>query len=132
MMGQLNANAHAKSLMSRVADAAPAHQLRVQIGDWKPQEKMCHHNVTYFCEKNQEYQPVRGWLYFDLPGLSFAKFVSHSVIQAPDGKLYDITPSSASQTHPFLASNLSEDDYAELIEGHGASELHAKKLDITR
>jgi hypothetical protein len=38
-------------------------------------------------------------------------------VRAPDGLLYDITPSRAAQDYPFLAANLGEDDYAALVQG---------------
>ena len=47
------------------------------------------------------------------------QFLAHSAIQAPDGMLYDITPSNASQQYPFIIAEESEEDYARLVEGEG-------------
>jgi hypothetical protein len=127
MVRYVDASEHGSSLMRRVAEAAPVTKLQVKVGEWAPQEKMCHHNVSHFCELKPEYKPVRGWLYFELPGLSISKFVSHSVVRAPDGAMYDITPWNASEHYPFIASNLSEDEYAQLVEEQGVSELHPQK-----
>lgn len=126
-MVRVDANEYGCSLMRRSAEAATVAKLQVQVGEWKPKENMCHHNVSYFCEMNPEYRPVRGWLYFNLPGLPVAKFLSHSVVRAPDGTLYDITPWNASQGYPFIASCLSEDEYAQLVDGQGVNELHPQK-----
>ncbi|MEY8210911.1 MAG: hypothetical protein RPT00_01510, partial [Gammaproteobacteria bacterium] len=79
--------------------------------------------VSDWCENNPAYTPVRGWLYFDLPGLPQVKFVSHSVVRAPDNELYDITPSNASKDYPFVEGNLSEEEYADLIGIKGVTEI---------
>ena len=52
------------------------------------------------------------------------KFVSHSAVSTPQGELYDITPSVASQDYPFVDSGLSEEEYAELVETKGYGEIH--------
>jgi hypothetical protein len=120
--------AYGGSLMHRASEAVVVEKIGVAVGDWHPEPNLCHHNVTYFCEHNQEYAPVRGWLYFDLPGLDFAKFLSHSVVRAPDGTLYDITPWEATQHYGFLAADLSEDEYSNLVEEQGHGHLHPRKL----
>ena len=98
--------------MARVRKARKLRRAEVRQGDWVPHPNRCHENVSVWCEANDGYEPVRGWLYFDLPGLPMSRFVAHSAVRAPDGKLYDITPSRASQDYPFIESGLSEDDYA--------------------
>lgn len=113
--------------MQRVGEARVVEKLDVRVGDWKPQRNMCHHNVTYFCEHNPDWVPVRGWLYFDLQGLDISKFVSHSIVRDSAGAYWDITPLVASQDYPFVTSNLSEDEYADLVEIQGCSELCPKK-----
>lgn len=113
--------------MRRIGEAVVVEKIDVSVGDWTPQRNMCHHNVTHFCEHNRTYVPVRGWLYFDLPGLGFAKFLSHSVVRAPNGSLYDITPWEATQHYPFLAAELSELEYADLVDEHGVGQLHPRK-----
>lgn len=126
-MPDVDPEAYGQSLMRRVQEAVVVERIEVSIGDWKPQPNMCHHNVTLFCEHNSAYTPVRGWLYFELPGLRFAKFLAHSVVRASDGTLYDITPWEATEHYPFLAGNLGEDEYAELVEGQGFGNLHPLK-----
>lgn len=94
----------------------------IENGDWEPQPNFCHHNVSIWCQLRPEYIPVSGWLYFDLPGLNFVKFVAHSAVKAPDGELYDITPSET-KDYPFIESELSEEEYAELVESKGFGEI---------
>ena len=126
-MANVNPDAYERLLMLRASEAIFTEKIQVSVGDWRPERNMCHHNVTYFCQHNPDYVPVRGWLYFDLPGLEFAKFLSHSVVGTPDGTLCDITPWEATQDYAFLTANLSEDEYAELIEDQGYGQLHPRK-----
>jgi hypothetical protein len=128
-MANIDVDAYAKSLLARVGEAQVVRRAEVRIGERKPLANMCHHNVTDWCESEPTYQAVRGWLYFDLPGCSVARFVAHSVVHAPDGELYDITPSNASQDYPFLKGKLSEEEFAELVEKRGYSNLHTPKGD---
>lgn len=107
---------YTESLYKRVGDAVMLNRAEIKGGNWQPEPNMCHHNVTIWCEHNSEYTPVRGWLYFDLPGLNYVKFIAHSVVLTPDNKLFDITPSNATQEYPFISSNLEEEHYAALVE----------------
>jgi hypothetical protein len=126
-MANVDPEAYGQSLMLRASEAAFVAKIHLSVGDWKPERNMCHHNVTYFCEHNPDYAAVRGWLYFELPGLEFAKFLSHSVVRASDGTLCDITPWEATQDYAFLPANLNDDEYAELIEEQGYGQLHPRK-----
>lgn len=126
-MANIDVDAYAKSLLARVGEAQVVRRAEVNIGEWKPLANMCHHNVTAWCESNPTYQVVRGWLYFDLPGLPVARFVAHSVVRAPDGELCDITPSNATRDYPFLEGKLSEEEFAELVEERGYGNLHPPK-----
>lgn len=84
-------------------------------GNWQPYPNKCHENVDIWCGHNSNYHPVRGWLYFDLPGIAYVKFVAHSVVRKPDGSLVDITPSGASSDYPFVTANLTDDEYDEIL-----------------
>lgn len=126
-MATLDPEIYGRSLLARVSEAVVVEKVSVTIGTWVPQRKMCHHNVSYFCEQKPRYSPVRGWFYFELPGMSYAKFLSHSVVCSPDGTFYDITPWEATEHYPFLPSNLSEDEYADFVEEQGCNELNPLK-----
>src|SRR5689334_12473115 len=105
-------NAYAASLFARVHEAVVLGWAEVEIGDWRPGAKDCHANVTTLCAHDSAYSSVRGWLYFDFGGcLDRVQFLAHSAVRGPDGTLYDITPSQASQQYPFVAANLSEHEY---------------------
>ena len=87
---------------------------------------MCHHNATELWRHDNSYTPIRGWLYFDLPGLDYVKFVSHSAVKMPDGKLVDITPKQNTifQDYPFLEGHLDEEDYENLVDVCGYNEIN--------
>lgn len=125
----VDVEAYGRRLLQRVADARTLRRAEITGGDWEPQPSRCHENVSVWCEMREGYTPVRGWLYFDLPGLAFCRFVAHSAVRAPDGELYDITPSRASAEYPFVEGGLSEDEYADLVERRGISKLEPPKVD---
>ena len=112
------------SLYSRINEAAVLKRATIEGGDWQPQPKMCHHNVTIWCEQNSSFTPARGWLYFDFPGLNYVRFVAHSAVIEPNGDIRDITPSNATQDYPFILGDLSEEEYASLVESIEGGELH--------
>ncbi|HSI42830.1 MAG TPA: hypothetical protein VK949_00675 [Methylotenera sp.] len=119
---------YAIKLLERAGEAVVCGRILIENRDWQPQANMCHHNVTTCCELHPEFKIVRGWLYFDLPNYSYAKFVAHSVVRAPDGELGDITPSNTFQDYPFLVSGLTEEEYAYVVEELGNQFLHAPKI----
>ena len=118
---------YAASLYSRINEAKILKRAVIEGGNWQPEANMCHHNVTIWCEHNPGFAPARGWLYFDLPGLNYVKFVAHSAVIEPSGDIRDITPSNATQDYPFLLANLSEEEYASLVETIQGGELHCPK-----
>jgi hypothetical protein len=126
-MPPVNPDEYGRALMERAGEAQRLLRAEVRAPDWEPQPNRCHENVTIWCESNQGYVPVRGWLFFDLPGLPHARFVAHSAVRTPDGQLYDITPSNAMQEYPFLEAQLSEEDFADLVEGQGRGQLDPRK-----
>jgi len=127
-MVKFDARQYALSLRDRVGDAVVTGRAVIEGGDWQPRQNMCHHNATEWCELKPEFTPVRGWLYFDLPGLPNVRFVAHSVIRTPSGELSDITPHNATQDYPFLASGLTEEEFAHVVDELGIKELYAPKV----
>lgn len=123
-MTNLDIEKYAETLYSRISEAVILKRAVIEGGDWQPQLNTCHHNVTLWCNHNTDFKPTRGWLYFDLPGLSFVKFVAHSAVINPDGEIHDITPSNASRDYPFISSGLSEDEYASIVEASDNGEIH--------
>lgn len=117
-------NEYAKTLYSKVGEATLLKHAVIEGGDWEPQPNMCHHNVSIWCQLKSDYEPVRGWFYFDLPGLNYVKFLAHSAVRTPKGELYDITPSNASKEYPFVHSGLCEDEYADLVDTKGYGEIN--------
>lgn len=126
-MSQLEIETYARSLYGRIGEARVLRRVEIDAENWEAQPNMCHHNASALHLQDARYTPVRGWLYFDLPGLGYVKFVSHSAVRTPDGEIVDITPkpSAATQDYPFLEGNLSEGEYQYLVEecGHGEINL---------
>ena len=118
---------YAATLYSRISEAVILKRAIIEGGDWQPEPNKCHHNVTIWCKYNPAFKPARGWLYFELNGLNFVKFVAHSAVITSKGEIRDITPSNASRDYPFILSGLSEDEYAVLVETIERGELHCKK-----
>lgn len=111
-------NAYAARLFSRLGEAVMLRRMDINIGDWRPVENECHANVSQVYLHSNSYLLVRGWLYFDFGGaLDRVQFLAHSAIRAPNGELWDITPSQASQDYPFIAAEEPEEQFAVLVEG---------------
>jgi len=103
-MNQNDVATYARSLYARIQEARKLRRVEIDAGDWKAQPNMCHHNTSALYLHDNRYTPVRGWLYFDLPGLDYVKFVSHSAVSTPDGEVVDITPSACSVSQEYHSS----------------------------
>ena len=95
--------------------------------EWQPSPNNCHENVLVFCENAAGYKVQRGWLYFDLPGMNFVKFVAHSVVKSSKGELIDITPSNASIDYPFLESGISEEEFRQIVVDMGIENFEYRR-----
>lgn len=131
-MNQLDIEAYARSLNARADEASVLKRVEIDVADWKAQQNMCHHNASMLHLIDNRYIPVRGWLYFDLPGLDYVKFVSHSAVKTPEGDIVDITPKAAwvTQDYPFLESDLSDDAYEHLLEALGCGEINLRVKNV--
>lgn len=126
-MSRFDVHAYANTLLERSHEAVVVKRVSVAFEGWEAKANMCHHNVTDFCELCPAYTPVRGWLYFEIAGNERAKFLAHSVVRTPDGELIDITPWEATAHYPFLAGNLSDDEYAYLVDELTIAQLNPLK-----
>lgn len=107
---------YTKWLVEQIPSAMILPKARIEGGNWQPAPNQCHDNVDIWCAHKPSYRPVRGWLYFDLPGLRIVKFVAHSAVRKPDGSLADITPSHAFTDYPFIEAGLSDSEYQQVLE----------------
>jgi hypothetical protein len=81
-------------------------------GNWQPIANQCHDNVDIYCQHDNKYQPVRGWLFFDYGYLlNTVSFLQHSVLKFPDGKMYDITPTPSFENYPFIIANETDEEF---------------------
>jgi hypothetical protein len=59
-----------------------------------------------------DHRPVRRWLMLEsYPRQGVCRFVAHSVVVDEQGRLFDLTPSSAAPKYPFLKEKMSEEEY---------------------
>lgn len=125
-MSGFDLDTYARWLYSHCSGARVLRREEITVGAWIPQPKMCHKNASDLYQLDDRYVPVRGWLYFDLPGLPYVKFVSHSATKTPEGGLVDITPKARPEAddYPFIDGGLSEDEYKYLVEDCGYGEIN--------
>jgi hypothetical protein len=97
---------------------------RIEGTDWTPAFNDCHANVNALCGADPRYRPVRGWRYFDFHNfLSFVRFTAHSIVADASGRLWDITPSRASQHYPFILAEGTEEEFVQIVEVRGLGNL---------
>lgn len=107
---------YASSLYERRNEGVILQRAEIVNGDWAPEPNRCHDNVSTWCEYNEEYTPVRGWLYFDLAdALAFVQFLPHSAVLTPAQELFDITPFDCEQ-YPFITANICDEEFKSLYE----------------
>ena len=110
-----NLGEYAKDLYSRRNEAVELGWADCGSEEWAPKENDCHVNVTELCSVKSDLKPIRGWLFFDLEGINKVKFVAHSVVQATDGKFYDITPPNTIKRPPLIIAAEDEKHFEKLI-----------------
>ncbi|PJO60628.1 hypothetical protein CWD85_03445 [Burkholderia pseudomallei] len=109
---------HARALYERRGEAVIVPLVDVSTDEWQPVEKGCHENCEVWCERHQEYELVRGWIYVPLPSLAYCRFLAHTVVRQPDGHLIDITPRGVilePTPYRFLPSIVSRAEYEALV-----------------
>jgi hypothetical protein len=74
-------------------------------------EHECHNNVDRWVSENPDHKAVRGWLFFNM----LLRFTAHSVVEAPDGRMFDLTPSRASQRYPFLRHHGPNNEFEAIV-----------------
>ena len=106
----LDLREYAERLYERRHEAVVIPFVEGEADDWRPQPKQCHDNVTRVVLENDGYTAIRGWLFIDCrpSGSPHVRFLAHSVIETPDGRVLDITPTPVPQKHPFIRHNGTE------------------------
>ncbi len=82
---------YAKEVCGRRDKAECIPYKEVSLEGWAPQAHRCHENVATWVRAHSHWRPVRGWVVYEESERSYG-LTAHSVVQSPDGKLYDITP----------------------------------------
>jgi hypothetical protein len=88
--------------------------------DWSPKPHACYANVDTWVRMCPDYRAIRGWVAFDQTMLRPPKFhfAAHSVLQFPDGTLFDITPSGVSIPYPFIRHPGTNEEFDALRQHH--------------
>ena len=88
---------------------------------WTPSEGECHLNSVRYAQENRGGKFVRGWLVYDftlgplIGRPSCYRFNAHTVLEDANGRLFDITPSRASQAYPFIRHEGPADEFEALL-----------------
>jgi hypothetical protein len=119
----------ARSLYARRHEAVTApFEVRPMVGD-PLQAHKCHNNVDRWVAQNPGHKAVRGRMVFDWNSTSqrwwpVCQFSAHSLVEDPDGRLVDITPSKASQRYPFIPHDGPDEQFqAIVLAGHTQPQL---------
>jgi len=89
-----------------------------------PTEHECHNNVDRWVLEQPDHKSVRGWLVFEwtenemgrlMFSLPLCRFTAHSVVETPDGRLFDLTPSRASRRYPFLRHHEPDGEFEAIV-----------------
>jgi hypothetical protein len=83
---------------------------------WKPIPNDCHANVDRLCDLGLGYQPVRGWLIYDLTIRRRCRFIAHSVVRDLSGNLIDVTAGRLGQQRFLLHED--QDEFYMVAAGH--------------
>ncbi|MGH7035728.1 MAG: hypothetical protein ACREFL_18510 [Stellaceae bacterium] len=87
----MNRAQYEADICRRLRQAEPVPFNRVMIGGLSPLVAKCHDNVDAYVKTNPTCAAARGWM-------TYADFIiavgltAHSVVEGPDGVLFDITP----------------------------------------
>ena len=107
---------YAKHLYANISKAKYVKRISISERDWAPKIREYHNNVIEYCELHPESIPIHGWLYFDLLPLGYVRFMAHSVVKFPDGKLYDITPLGTENEYLFIESFIEDDSFSNVLD----------------
>ena len=120
-MPDIDLTALLKSLYARRKEAVVVPYEPRTIASGPPTGHECHNNVDRWVLEHPDHKAVRGWLVFNL----LNRFTAHSVVETPDGRLFDLTPARASRRYPFLRHHGPDDEFeAIVLAGHIHLDLH--------
>lgn len=110
----------AQSLYARRNQAVVIPFVEMILPSGPPSENDCHGNVDRWVRQHPGDRALRGWLVFDNFLMTrVCRFNAHSVVEAADGSLFDLTPSKASRRYPFLRHVGRDGEFTAMIDGTG-------------
>ncbi len=103
-------------LFSRINESGSLTFKQVEIDGQLSLARNCHENTRGFLKSNSSHKIIYGWIFEKSESkLEHIEFFAHSVIQDPDGYLFDITPIQSNKPVMFLAANLNDNDFADIV-----------------
>ena len=90
------------------------------VPGWSPCRGRCHDNADHWVRDRPGWKAVRGWLradYLTLPNR--ARFLSHSVVEDPAGKLFEVTYGASDGSHRFIRHPGMEDEFLAAVRDNG-------------
>lgn len=135
-MPALHRNEYARTLFERLSEGVIVPLRRVEVehkeGVWQPEARQCHRNASILEQAYPtELEVVRGWLVFNFITIfAEVRFMHHSVVKEKvTGRLFDPTPQERlNPDYLFIAANLPEADYSDLVEGMEIGEMLIYKI----
>ena len=88
----MTADEYEADICARLANAQRVPFESRTIGDWRPEIANCHANVERWVRANPGSKGVQGWVEFANSSGDSTRLTAHSIVQAPDGRRFDITP----------------------------------------
>jgi len=91
--------------------------------DGPPTEKLCHINTDRRVQEHPDHKAVHGWLVLDYSEglMPLCGVTAHSVVETPDGQLFDLTPSSDPQRPPFLRHKGPDGEFEAIVLDGGSN-----------
>jgi hypothetical protein len=119
-MPDIDLNALVQSLYARRHEAVTVPFEERSIASGPPLETECHNNTDRWVLEHSGHKSVRGWMVFDFNKMSeglypVCRFTAHSVVEDSTGRLFDPTPSRASQRYPFLRHEGPEAEFVAVV-----------------
>jgi hypothetical protein len=116
-MPDIDLEALKMSLYARRKEGVVVPYEQVTMASGPATERWCHINVDRFVSEHPDHKSVRGWLVFDLTKLllPLCRFTAHSVVETPDRRLFDLTPTRASQRYPFLRHHGPDGEFEAIV-----------------
>lgn len=88
----MDRRSYEEAICARLSEGQIIPFREVSLGEWRPAISACHENVNMWVRSNPQCVAVRGWVTYASFGAGTVGLTAHSIVQDPNGNLFDITP----------------------------------------